>query len=233
MTVLLGLAALAIVLWAVNGFVKSSPQAMAKGMRLAGGFAAIAGAVFLAARGQVQLALPLGAAGFGLLGWSKWGTPMFGARTQKSTGQSSRVRSAFFEMELDHDTGAMRGQVLAGRFKGRALDALDLSSLLALAKEVDEESRALLAAYLDRRHPGWREHADDDTAAGQVHAPRSGKMTAQEAQQILGVAPGASAEEIGRAHRNLMKRLHPDQGGSTYLASRVNEARDVLLSRHR
>jgi DnaJ-domain-containing protein 1 len=232
-TVLLGLAALAIILWAINGFVKSNPQAMAKGMRTAGGFAAIAGAVFLASRGELQLALPLGAAGFGLLGWSKWGSQMFGARTQKSAGQASRVRSAFFEMELDHDTGAMRGQVLAGRYKGQSLDALDLPSLLGLVKEVDEESRGLLAAYLDRRQPGWREHADGDTAAGQVHAPRAGKMTAEEAQQILGVAPGATAEEIGRAHRNLMKRLHPDQGGSTYLASRVNEAREVLLGRHR
>ena len=90
-----------------------------------------------------------------------------------------------------------------------------------------------LAAYFDGRGSGRREYtqADADTTLG-ARAAAGGKMTEQEAYQILGVAPGASMTEISRAHRSLMKKLHPDQGGSTYLAARVNEAKDTLLRTH-
>jgi hypothetical protein len=186
----------------------------------------------LGATGRIGVALPLGIAGLALLGLLPGAAP-FGWRTQKSPRQVSRVRSAFVEMELEHDTGAMRGRILAGRHEGVSLDALDVATLASFLAEIDEESRALLATYLDRREPRWREHAQADPAAGHGVPPRSGPMTQQEAYQILGLEPGASVEDIGRAHRSLMKKLHPDQGGSTYLAARVNEAKDVLLRRHR
>jgi DnaJ-domain-containing protein 1 len=90
-----------------------------------------------------------------------------------------------------------------------------------------------MEAYLDRRFPGWRIDADRDQNPGpDIHA-KAGAMTEEEAYQILGLEPGASAEEIRRAHRTLMKKLHPDQGGTTYLAARVNGAKEILLSRHR
>ncbi|HLH94697.1 MAG TPA: DnaJ domain-containing protein [Xanthobacteraceae bacterium] len=158
---------------------------------------------------------------------------VLGAIAHKSPRPTSRVRSAFVEMELDHDTGAMRGRILAGRHEGASLDALDVRTLVRFLPKIDEESRALLIAYLDRRTPAWRKHAKGDTAAGHGSPGWSGKVTEEEAYQILGLQPGASAAEIGHAHRTLMKELHPDQGGSTYLAARVNEAKDVLLRRHR
>jgi hypothetical protein len=137
-------------------------------------------------------------------------------------------------MELDHDSGAMRGRILAGKHEGVTLDALDVATLVGLLPDIDQESHALLAAYLDRRVPGWREHAQANTATGQGSAPHTtGPMTQEEAYQVLGLQPGANDAEISRAHRTLMKKLHPDQGGSTYLAARVNEAKDILLRRHR
>ncbi len=237
MPFLLGVVVLILLLWAANAFSKADPKQAAKLLRYLGGAAALIFAAFLLIRGEIGVAIPVGAVGLGLLGWLSLWPASFGSfrrRTQKSPSQASRVRSAFLDMELDHDSGAMRGRILAGRHEGASLDALDLPTLIGLIGEIDNDSRQLLMAYLDRREPRWREHAERNTAAGEGSgAAASGKMTEEEAYQILGLEAGASAEQIGRAHRSLMKKLHPDQGGSTYLAARVNQAKDVLLRRHR
>jgi len=231
-TALLGILALILLLWALNGFIRTDPRLAARVLKTSAGIAALVGAVVFVALERFGIALPLGVAGLVLLGlWP--GSIGFGRRARKSPGQLSRVRSAFLEMELDHDSGAVRGRILAGRLEGTSLDAVSVATLVGLLTEIDEESRDLLATYLDRRDPGWREHAQADATAGGSSTPRSGPMTQEEAYQILGLEPGASADEIGRAHRTLMKKLHPDQGGSTYLAARINEAKDVLLRRHR
>jgi DnaJ-like protein len=234
-TIFIGLLALVLVLWLAKSFAKADPKYMIRVGRTAGGIVALAGAAFFGVRGQLGVALPLGVTGLGLLGVpSEWLLPSWMRRVlqRERPRKVSQVRSNFLAVELDHDTGAMTGEVIAGRLAGTKLDQLELSTLIGLLGEFDPESRDLLATYLDRRHPRWREDAQGDAAAGSGPA-RSGKMTKEEAYQILGLEPGASADEIGRAHRGLMKRLHPDQGGSTYLAARVNEAKDVLLRRHR
>ncbi len=229
----LGLLALVLALWALNVISKVDPRIAARVTKAGGGLLALGLAIFLGLRGEIGIAIPLGAFGLGLLGWLPFGVSGFSrAGRTKTSGQTSRVRSTYFAMELDHDTGAMRGRVLAGPQQGQALEALDVATLAGLLTDVDEESRALLMAYLDRREPGWREHADGDTGARRSTAS-SGKMTEQEAYQILGVEPGASERDITRAHRTLMKKLHPDQGGSTYLAARINEAKEILTRRHR
>jgi hypothetical protein len=230
---MIGLLVLVLALWGLHALTRANPKQVATGVRTAGGVGALAGAAFLTFRGQIGMALPLGVAGLALLGLWPGAPAGFGRRWNKSTGQTSRVRTAVIEMELDHDTGAMRGHVLTGRYADQPLDSVAVAALVGLLAEIDEESRALLAAYLDRREPGWREHAQSDAGAGRGTAPSGGPMTEEEAYQVLGLQPGASAEEIGRAHRALMKKLHPDQGGSTYLAARVNQAKDVLLRRHR
>jgi len=233
MPLLLGVVVLILLLWAVNAFSKADPKQAARLLRYIGGVAALIFALFLLTRGEIGLAVPVGAVGLGWLGWLTLWPASFGGRTQKRSGQVSRVRSPFLEMELDHDSGAMRGRLLSERYAGCALDALDPQTLIGLIGEIDNDSRQLLMAYLDRREPRWREHAQGDAGARQASSAARGKMTEEEAYQILGLQPGAGAKEIGRAHRSLMKKLHPDQGGTTYLAARVNEAKDVLIRRHR
>lgn len=137
-----------------------------------------------------------------------------------------------FEMELDHETGDMDGVVLTGQREGERLSSLEPSALLQLLSQTgqDGESAALLEAYLDRRIPGWRDDAQPDSDSGHARSASSGPMTKEEAYQILGLSPGASTNEVRQAHRRLMKRIHPDSGGSTFLASKINEAKDILLN---
>jgi hypothetical protein len=231
-TLIFGVLILVAALWALGVISKIDPKIGARVLKAGGGLVALGLAVFLGLRGEIGIAVPLGAVGLGLLGWMPFGPAGFSARTQKSTGRTSRVRSAFFEMELEHDSGDMDGRVVAGPHQGAALKALDVKTLVGMLSEIDEESRALLVAYLDRRDPRWSEHAQGDAATGRP-AASSGKMSEQEAYQILGLETGASAEDISHAHRTLMKKFHPDQGGSTYLAARINEAKETLVRRHR
>jgi hypothetical protein len=134
-------------------------------------------------------------------------------------------------MRLDHDSGALKGTVTAGSMAGRSLDELALTALEALLVEVgdDADSVALLEGYLDRRFPRWREDLEGDRAARPGRAADSGAMTDEEAYEVLGLAPGASEAEIRAAHRRLMKRFHPDQGGTSFLAAKINQAKDRLL----
>ncbi len=146
------------------------------------------------------------------------------------TAQRSRVSTAFLDMELDHASGELDGVITAGRFKQRRLSQLDLDQLARLYGECrsDPQSIAVLESYLDRVYPDWRtQKAGTDSGNG---AADSGEgMSRADALKILGLVPGASREQIIAAHRRLMQKLHPDHGGSDYLAARVNLAKKVLL----
>lgn len=226
-------------------FLQATPAAVARRMKQGGGTVLIVFALLLLARGQVGTALGFGGLGFWLLTGRT--ASVFGSRRPGGGGRAgrtrlSRVRSATIEMELDHASGVMTGLVLAGPFEGAPLSQLDranLFSLHAFCVSADPEGARLLEAYFDRRFPGWRgaaEHEQDPWRAGPGpgarRGPRAGTMSEEEACQLLGLAKGASREEVARAHRSVMKTAHPDHGGSTDLAARVNEAKDVLMRRH-
>jgi hypothetical protein len=236
MTLIYGIAAVAVVWWLSKQFANANPAVLARALKVVGGILAFGGAGVMALRGRIDMVLMLGTLGAWLLGWSAFQLPWMRGRQARTPGSVSRVRSAMIEMELDHDTGAMNGSVLTGAFAGRRLDDLDPAALRHLHEECrasDPDGVRLLEAYLDRRFAAWREDAQAHGDPGASAQPKAGAMTEQEAYEILGLQPGAGVDDIRRAHRTLMKRLHPDQGGSTYLAARVNLAKDVLLSRHR
>lgn len=148
-------------------------------------------------------------------------------------GQHSTVETRFVRMTLDHNTGEMDGSVREGRFAGKVLKALTLDQLLQLLAECsreDEESAVLLRAYLERVHGDeWKDR--DQPEADSDATGFSGEMTRREAYEILGLEEGAGEEQIIDAHRRLMQKLHPDRGGSTFLAAKINQARNRLLDK--
>ena len=166
----------------------------------------------------------------------------------RAAGQSSDVETRFLRMVLDHDSGRMSGEVIDGDYAGRTLAGMSLDELLNLLQTCwveDQPSAQVLEAYLDREHPDWRERVQEEApgdaggdAGGNAggtgsRGPRRGKghMTREEAWKILGLESGAGEQEIKDAHHRLISNMHPDRGGSTYLAAQINLAKDVLLGK--
>ena len=143
-------------------------------------------------------------------------------------GQTSQIETAYLRMYLDHSSGQMDGEVIKGSFRGRALSGMALDDMLILLGECgdDEQSQQVLAAYLDRQFPEWRDAAQSRAGTG---GSGNGSMNREEAYEILGLEAGATAEDIKAAHHRLMAKIHPDAGGSTYLATKINQAKDFLL----
>jgi len=224
-----GFVALAVGVLAMRAFARANPTWIARRLTVGAGVVLLLAAGVLALRGLEAVAVPLAM----LASWLLWGSttgPWGAGSAHKSPGQTSRVATEHLEMELDHDTGEMRGRVVKGLFKDRDIESLspaDMALLWQDCRHTDPPSAQIIEAYLDRTHPSWRE----DMARGESDMSRGpdGRMTVEEAFEILGLKRGASDEEIRRAHRDLMLKLHPDRGGSTYLAAKINEAKDVAL----
>jgi hypothetical protein len=228
----IGAGGLLLVLWLLRIFASARVEVIRKASIWA---AAVVGA------GLVLVVLTTGRGGqalwtlalFAPLLW-RWGQGWFAARRFRwrdgpgaaAGGSESVVETATLAMRLDHGTGQMSGQVRRGRQAGRELASLTLVELLALLADCraeDPDSAPLLEAWLDRVEPDWR------AAEATAPPPSAGKMTREEALAVLGLAEGADDAMIRAAHRRLMRAAHPDQGGSDWLAARINQARDVLL----
>ena len=232
------------VLFAITWLLRQPPAARQQMLRQAlwlGGLSAVLLALFsgrlpplVAAMGGALVFLPRLLAARRLFGAGN-------TAARPSGGANPKVSTRFLDMSLDHDSGVMHGTVREGPFSGRALSQLsvdELLQLLAQCRSDDAQSASVLEAYLDRTHgDDWRERmsagGQDDGKNSGTDGPRTAHgnatMSVAEARDILGVSSDAGHGEIIAAHRQLMQKLHPDRGGPTYLAAKVNQAKDVLL----
>ena len=150
--------------------------------------------------------------------------------SSKSTGRNSNIETRYLRMCLDNETGVMDGEVIAGPYIGQLLNNMsvqDLIQLRQLCDKDDPESGRVLEVFLDRRRPGWREENSETSESSS--SPRTSAMGRAEAIQILGLREGFTKSEITQAHRRLISGIHPDHGGSNFLAAQINQAKDVLL----
>lgn len=231
MPVWVGLALAALVgalLWqGARWFATASPRDLAYGLRAGlAGFATLAGTGLLLT-GRIGMAVALA------------GAVVTAVRATRARGRgadplpgagdaASEIETTYLSMRLDRASGSIDGEVRTGALRGRRLRDLGEGQLVGLLETVgrdDPPSVPLLEAYLDRRYPEWR----DAAGSGQAPAGGTGAMDEPTACSILGVGPGAGAEEIKAAHRRLMAKLHPDHGGSDYLAAQINRAKETLL----
>jgi hypothetical protein len=244
---ILGLAILAGVLLAGRWFTTTDPKILVKSLKW----------VLFGVIGMVALFFLL----TGRLAWAVFALPalipwlmraraahrMFKTVSRMTSGwggaaadQSSDVETRFLRMVMNHDSGRMSGKVIDGDYAGRDLAAMsleELADLLQACRTEDQPSAQVLEAYLEREHPDWRDHVRDaaaeDTGSGESRGPRrnGNSMTRAEALEVLGLESGAGVQEIKEAHRRLIAGIHPDHGGSTYLAAQINQAKDVLLGK--
>jgi hypothetical protein len=195
-----------------------------------------AAALLLIVTGRFGLAL---AAGAFLLPWAVRtfggaGAYAGAAGAAPAGGGNSSIRNRFLHMRLDHASGELDGEIVSGADAGRMLSDMDEASLITLLagyRLEDPQSAQLLEAYLDRSFPDWRQHAASQGEQAKAGSQEPAAMSKEDALRILGLEAGASEAEIKAAYHRLISSLHPDRGGSDYLAAQVNRARDVLLGR--
>jgi hypothetical protein len=245
--IVLAVLALAAILLLIRWFLHTPPERVAHLIRWFAFGAVLLVLLYLAATGRLHWLFALGASItpflkrlLPLLRFVPLLRGLYGrykqarAAAEPAPGQASRVETRFLRMTLDHDSGEMRGLVLEGRFQGSTLERLDLASLLSLLVEYrvgDPDSAALLEAYLDHTQgDAWREGQGAEAASDTSRVP-NGEMTRKDAFAILGLEPDADEQAIIDAHRRLIQKLHPDHGGSAWLAAKLNQAKDLLLGK--
>ena len=242
--ILIVLGGLLFLSFSIRWFLRSSPAAVSH--RVKTSLVAVLGVVlvYLTATGRLNWVLPIIA---GLLAVCVRALPyllrfapvlqrlwtQYQQRSQNTTTEddSSTVETQHLRMRLDHASGEISGQVIKGPYSGKALNEIELAALVQMWEEycnTDRDSAALLESYLERVHgQAWREDAGSERSSESRSG--NGQMTKDEAYKVLGLSAGVSNREVVDAHRRLIQKIHPDRGGSDYLAAKINQAKDILL----
>ncbi len=239
----LGFAALTVLLLTLSWMARADPARLGRALAALVVVLLVLIALLLLALGRPVIAGPAFLSALALL-WKMHGLARLfargigGRRAGGTAPRRSVVETDWLRLALDLDSGETEGEILRGPFAGRRLADLDRQEFMRLRALLagDPESRRLLDAWAARERPAWMADADDegdgarDERAGRGPAAGGQEMSREEALAMLGLEEGADADEIRAAHRRLMRRLHPDHGGTSYLAARLNQAKEVLLA---
>ena len=206
-------------------------------LKLGAGIAVVA-VVLLTLAGKMHW---IGAAITGLLVFMRQSLPLLlrafpllaqWTRSAQAAPRQSTVATDTLRMHLDHDSGALSGEVVDGPFKGWLLDEMDrdqLGELREYCAARDPEALQLLDGYLEQRFGAEAADGGAGDRGQRGAATESGAMSRREALDVLGLDENADRDSIIEAHRKLMQKLHPDRGGNDYLAAKINQAKDLLL----
>ena len=230
----------------IRHFKKSPPQLSSNILKQAAIYAAVAGVVILVVTGRLHW---LFAAAASLIPLFKKALPLLRyapflkqllqrfsstyTKQQSKSEQTAQIESRYIRLFLNQNTGEINGLVLNGNYQGKNLKQLPLKQLLQLLSEyqqLDVESARLLLVFIDKFHgENWRNQTEYNHSQTNPPPSNQSTMTDEEAYQILGLSQPASESEIASAYKKLMLKMHPDRGGSSYLASKINQARDHLI----
>jgi hypothetical protein len=138
----------------------------------------------------------------------------------------SQFRTSSLVVTINFANGQITGEITTGNLAGKQLSELSTDEIEKLSqklKETDKESYVLLQAYL------MRIGTTDEQTANNFKSDSYRDISKAEAYEVLGISADSSQEEVIKAHKRLMQRLHPDRGGSDYLAAKINAAKDLLI----
>ncbi len=225
---LLALAALTLIYWVFKRWRTLPPGARRQALIKTLVIAALLACVLAVLTGRLHW---LGAVVAGLAALLKFGLhtifralPFLNILRRSPFFDNPRFKTAFLEVNINLKNGQIFGRVLGGPLAGKSLAELTQDELEQLENYYQDKDKPSFYLIRGIRQRGGHSYHQEQRSYQSGTAP-----SIDEALQILGLNKNPSKQEVIKAHRSLMQKLHPDRGGNDYLAARVNLAKEVLL----